>query len=55
MAEFQDQDTEECETALAACHIPFENIPEDVFGATIKSLLTYVSKHKLPYGIAHEL
>jgi glycerol-1-phosphate dehydrogenase [NAD(P)+] len=55
MAEFQDQDTEELEAALTACHIPLENIPEDVLGATLKGLPAYVRKHELPYGIAHEL
>jgi len=29
MAEFQDQNSEELETALRACHILLENIPED--------------------------
>ena len=55
MAEFQDQDTKELEAALEACHIPLENIPEDVLGATLKGLPAYVCKHELPYGIAHEL
>ena len=55
MAEFQDQDTEELEAALEACHIPLENIPDDVLGATLKGLPAYVRKHDLPYGIAHEL
>ena len=55
MAEYQDQDTEELEAALAACHIPLENIPDDVLGATLKGLPAYVRKHELPYGIAHEL
>jgi glycerol-1-phosphate dehydrogenase [NAD(P)+] len=55
MAEFQDQDTEELEAALEACHVPLENIPEDVLGATLKGLPAYVRKHELPYGIAHEL
>jgi len=55
MAEFQDQDTEELEAALEACHIPLENIPEDVLGATLKGLPAYVRNHELPYGIAHEL
>jgi glycerol-1-phosphate dehydrogenase [NAD(P)+] len=55
MAEFQDQDTRELEFALQACHIPLDNIPEDVVGATLKGLPNYVRKHDLPYGIAHEL
>jgi len=55
MTEFQDQDTEELEAALEACHIPLENIPEDVLGATLKGLPAYARKHELPYGIAHAL
>lgn len=55
MADFQDQETNELEAALEACHIPLDNIPADVIGATIKGLPTYVRKHDLPYGIAHEL
>jgi glycerol-1-phosphate dehydrogenase [NAD(P)+] len=55
MAEFQEQDTEELEAALRACHIPFENIPDNVVGATLQGLPAYVRKHDLPYGIAHEL
>lgn len=55
MAEFQDQDTSQLESALEACHIPLDNIPEDLIGATLSSLPGYVRKHELPYGIAHEL
>ncbi|MBC8496538.1 MAG: iron-containing alcohol dehydrogenase [Anaerolineales bacterium] len=55
MAQFQDQDTDYLERALKACHIPLDNIPEDVVGMTLKGLPEYVRKHDLPYGIAHEL
>jgi glycerol-1-phosphate dehydrogenase [NAD(P)+] len=55
MAEFQGQDTGDLERALKACHIPLENIPEDVVGTTLVGLPEYVRKHDLPYGIAHEL
>ena len=55
MAEFQDQNTQELEHALRACHIPLNNIPEDIVGATLQNLPAYVRKHNLPYGIAHEL
>lgn len=55
MAEFQDQETQALEEALKACHVPLENIPEDVIGATLKGLPRYVREHELPYGIAHEL
>jgi hypothetical protein len=55
MAEFQDQDTDDLEAALKACHISLENIPEDAVGVTLKDLPVYFRKHDLPYGIAHEL
>jgi glycerol-1-phosphate dehydrogenase [NAD(P)+] len=55
MAQFQDQDTFELERALQACHIPLENIPDDMVGATLVGLPDYVRKHDLPYGSAHEL
>lgn len=55
MAEFQEQDTEALETALEACHIPLNNIPADLIGATLQGLPAYVRNHDLPYGIAHEL
>ena len=55
MADFQDQETQALEAALKACHIPLDNIPKDVVGATLKGLPDYVQEHNLPYGIAHEL
>jgi glycerol-1-phosphate dehydrogenase [NAD(P)+] len=55
MAEFQEQDTQVLEAALEACHIPLDNIPEDMIGATLQGLPAYARKHDLPYGIAHEL
>jgi len=55
MAEFQEQDTEELEQALRDCHIPLDDIPEDVLGATLVGLPAYAREHELPYGIAHEL
>jgi glycerol-1-phosphate dehydrogenase [NAD(P)+] len=55
MAEFQGQDTGDLENALRACHIPLENLPVDVVGATLMDLPAYVRKHNLPYGIAHDL
>jgi glycerol-1-phosphate dehydrogenase [NAD(P)+] len=54
MAEFQDQESEELEAALQACHVPLGNIPEDVVGAALQGLPAYARKHDLPYGIAHE-
>jgi glycerol-1-phosphate dehydrogenase [NAD(P)+] len=55
MAEFQEQDPDALEQALQDCHIPLDDIPEDVLGATLVGLPAYVREHDLPYGIAHEL
>jgi glycerol-1-phosphate dehydrogenase [NAD(P)+] len=55
MAAFQEQESKALERALNACHIPLENIPEDIIGSTLIGLPDYVSEHNLPYGIAHEL
>jgi glycerol-1-phosphate dehydrogenase [NAD(P)+] len=55
MAEFQEQDTGELERALNDCHIPLDDIPDDIQGATLVGLPDYVREHDLPYGIAHEL
>ena len=55
MGAYQDQNTEELEAALRACHIPLDNIPEDIVGATLVDLPRYVREHDLPYGIAHEI
>jgi glycerol-1-phosphate dehydrogenase [NAD(P)+] len=55
MAAYQEQDVDLLEAALQACHIPLDQIPEDIIGATIQNLPAYVRKHDLPYGIAHEL
>ncbi len=55
MAEFQEQESAELEAALKACYIPLEKIPEDTAGAALRGLSSYVRKHDLPYGIAHEI
>lgn len=55
MADCQGQDTSDLEQALRDCHIPLEDIPQDIIGATLVGLPAYVRKHDLPYGIAHEL
>lgn len=55
MAQYQEQDTADLERALEACHVPLENIPEDIVGATLVGLPDYVREHDLPYGIAHDL
>jgi glycerol-1-phosphate dehydrogenase [NAD(P)+] len=55
VAGFQGQETEDLEHALKACHIPLDNLPEDIVGATLMGLPSYVHEHQLPYGIAHEI
>lgn len=54
-AGLQGQDTERLERALKACHIPLNNIPQNLIDQTLKSLPDYVRKHDLAYGIVHEL
>jgi glycerol-1-phosphate dehydrogenase [NAD(P)+] len=55
MAAFQEQESEALENALQACQVPLDQLPEDIVGATLEGLATYVREHELPYGIAHEL
>ncbi len=54
-AGLQGQDTGRLERALKACHIPLNNIPQNLIDQTLKSLPDYVRKHDLAYGIVHEL
>ncbi|MEM7034055.1 MAG: 3-dehydroquinate synthase, partial [Chloroflexota bacterium] len=55
MAERQGQDTQALEQALVACHARLDFIPSDVIAQTLQALPSYVRRHNLPYGIAHEL
>jgi glycerol-1-phosphate dehydrogenase [NAD(P)+] len=55
MAERQEQDVVRLRRALEACHIPLDNIPEAVVKSTLHRLPEYVRRHRLPYGLAHEL
>jgi len=55
IAHLQKQATDHLEKALNACHIPLNNIPPDVIQQTLKELPKYANKHRLAYGIAHEL
>ena len=55
MAKFQGQDTITLESALKACHIPLNRIPASIIQETLIHLPAYVNKHKLAYGIAHEM
>ena len=51
----QGQSTESVRKALEACQIPLDNIPPAIVEKTLAQLAPYSFKHKLPYGIAHEL
>jgi glycerol-1-phosphate dehydrogenase [NAD(P)+] len=55
MSEKQGQETTAMRRALDACQIPLESIPPEVAEKTLSELAQYSKKHKLPYGIAHEL
>lgn len=55
MAEKQGQETAAMRRALEDCQIPLGNIPADIVEKTLAELAQYSVKHKLPYGIAHEL
>jgi len=55
MARLQGQKTARLERALKACHIPLDKIPEQIIQQTLRELPAYVTRHHLPYGIAHEL
>lgn len=55
IARLQGQDTSRLEKALNACHVPLNNIPQDMIDRTLKILPEYSRKHNLSYGIAHTL
>lgn len=55
MAKKQDQDLDEIQAALEACHIPLHAIPKDAVKKTLRELPEYVRRYDLPYGVAHEM
>jgi glycerol-1-phosphate dehydrogenase [NAD(P)+] len=55
IAKLQRQDTTRLEKALKACHVPLNNIPQDMVERTLKLLPAYCQKHNLAFGIAHTL
>lgn len=55
IAKLQGQDTAPLEKALKACHVPLNNIPQEVIDRTLKILPEYCLRHHLPFGIAHTL
>lgn len=57
-ARLQQQDAQlvkRLETAMQACNIPLNNIPEEFITRTLRDLPAYCRKHNLAYGIAHTL
>lgn len=55
IARLQEQDITKLEKALKACHVPLNNIPQDMVERTLKLLPAYCEKHMLSFGIAHTL
>ena len=55
IASRQGIDAHPLQQALLSCHIALDRIPGDVVETTLAGLADYVRRHKLPYGIAHEL
>jgi len=55
MADRQGQETASLKRALLACHARLDFIPPQIIEQTLQTLPTYVQRHNLPYGIAHEL
>lgn len=55
IARLQGQDTSRLEKALKACHLPLNNIPQDMLDRTLKTLPAYCERHNLSFGIAHTL
>jgi len=55
IAKLQGQDTSRLEKVLKACHVPLNNIPQDMLDRTLKILPEYSRKHNLSFGIAHTL
>jgi len=55
IAKLQGQDTSRLEKALKACHVPLNNIPQDMVDRTLKILPSYCERHNLSFGISHTL
>jgi glycerol-1-phosphate dehydrogenase [NAD(P)+] len=54
-ARLQGQATDRLEKALKACHVPLGKIPPVTIEQTLPMLPEYCRRHRLPYGIAHEI
>jgi len=55
MSRLQDQATGRFESALKACNIPLDRIPQEVVDRTLAELPAYCERHGLAFGLAHTL
>jgi glycerol-1-phosphate dehydrogenase [NAD(P)+] len=55
MSELQGQATGRLESALKACSIPLDRIPQEIVKRTLVELPAYCERHGLAFGLAHTL
>jgi glycerol-1-phosphate dehydrogenase [NAD(P)+] len=55
MSKLQGQATGRLESALEACNIPLDRIPQEVVNRTLAELPAYCERHGLAFGLAHTL
>jgi glycerol-1-phosphate dehydrogenase [NAD(P)+] len=55
MSELQGQPTGRLESALKACSIPLDRIPQEIVKRTLAELPAYCERHGLAFGLAHTL
>jgi glycerol-1-phosphate dehydrogenase [NAD(P)+] len=55
MSGLQGQATGQLESALKACNIPLDRIPQEVVNRTLAELPAYCERHGLAFGLAHTL
>jgi glycerol-1-phosphate dehydrogenase [NAD(P)+] len=55
MSGLQGQATGRFESALKACNIPLDKIPQEVVNHTLAELPAYCERHGLAFGLAHTL
>jgi glycerol-1-phosphate dehydrogenase [NAD(P)+] len=55
MSGLQGQDTGRLEAALKVCHIPLDQIPQEIVKRTLAELPEFCERHGLAFGLAHTL
>jgi glycerol-1-phosphate dehydrogenase [NAD(P)+] len=55
MSGLQGQATSRFESALKACNIPLDRIPQEIINRTLAELPAYCERHGLAFGLAHIL